>query len=83
MGSSCITQSKARGLICFPSMARRPLAITMIINGQKLSTMPTSAAKSRRSHKGVLPRFMRPIIRPHLPPLVLCLCFPQIFQASD
>ena len=36
MGSNCITQSKARGLICFPSMARRPLAITMIINGQPL-----------------------------------------------
>ena len=74
--------SSARGLILFPAMARRPLAITMIINGQKLSTMPINAGRSRRSHKGVLPRFMRPIIRQHLPPLILCLCFPQIFQAS-
>ena len=75
-------KSKARGLILFPDMARRPLLITMIINGQKLSATPIRAGRSRRSHKGKVLRFMGAIIRRDFTPPILCLCFPQIFGRS-
>jgi hypothetical protein len=46
------------GSILFPRAALRPLLITRIINGQKLSARPIKAGRSRRSHRGKLRRFM-------------------------
>jgi hypothetical protein len=44
-----------RALIFFPNMARRPLLITMIISGPKLSATPINAGRSSRSHTGKSP----------------------------
>ena len=77
MGSMCMMASYILRSIGFPRIALQPLLITMIINGQKRHAMPIRAGRSRRSHKGMLPRFMRPITRPQIPPLIPCQCFPK------
>ena len=71
-------KSWTRALIFFPRTARLPLLITMIINDQKLHAMPIRGGRSRTSHKGTYPHFMRPTIRPHFPtPADLAPGFPS------
>ena len=41
-----------RGLTLGPGMARRPVLITMIINGRKLSAMPIRAGRSAAATRG-------------------------------
>jgi hypothetical protein len=48
--------------------------------------VPREADQSRQGaqeHKGMLPRFMRPITRPQTPPPILGHCFPQTLGGSD
>jgi len=44
-----------RALLFFPNLARRPLLITMIISGPKLSAMPINAGRSSSSRPGKSP----------------------------
>ncbi len=71
-------KSWMHGLIFLLSLAQRPFLISMIISGQKLHAMPIRPGRSRRSQKGKLPRFVRPIVRGgYVPPPTRRRYFPK------